>query len=150
MIFFMTGSSISPFASSSLAVVETWADDKLGMLERVMESPKRRSTLNPHPSIMWWIIQIYLCFSINAHKIIFIISVRRRTLIHTLTFARDGPGLVLINQYDAHDDEKVGIIQIISHKVIRFRIDEIFHLHVNSLMVLFDDWYHCDDSIPEE
>lgn len=108
--------------------------------------PQRRSTLNPHPSIMWWIIQIYLCFSINAHKIIFIISIHT----HTHTFTRDGPSSVLINQYDAHDDEKVGIIQIISHKVIRFRIDEIFHLHVNSLMVLFDDWYHCDDSIPEK
>lgn len=44
--------------------------------------PQRRSTLNPHPSIMWWIIQIYLCFSINAHKIIFIISVHRRTHTH--------------------------------------------------------------------
>lgn len=75
-----------------------------------------------------------------------IISRHRHTLTHTqLLF-----NLILENQYDTYNDKKVGIIQIIFHKVICFWVHEIFHFHENSLVVLLYNWYHCDDSVPAE
>lgn len=67
---------------------------------------------------------------------------------HTLSSADGLLSLILKNQYHTHNDKKVRIIQIIFHKVICFGVHKIFHFHENSLVVLFNDWHHCDDSIP--
>jgi len=55
---------------------------------------------------------------------------------------------ILVNQYYTYDDEKVWIIQIIFHIAIRFRVHEIFHFILYSLMLLFNNGCEGDNSKP--